>query len=85
MRRKKTVKQLALAQLNGGVAWGETLVGASTICVCQHCGGEFSVSADCEPCAFCDRCTEQVLDKLAAGVIRFASASKKTRKQRSGR
>ena len=71
-KHNKSVLQLARAQLDGGVPWGETVFGTTTLCVCQHCGGEFRVTAELEPCAFCNDCKDAVLDKLAVGLIRFA-------------
>jgi hypothetical protein len=76
-RRRKNVLTLAKAQLEGGVPWGEIIIGHNSLFVCQKCGTEYHVSSDLDPCAFCNGCKDAVLDMLAEAVV---NAAKKARR-----
>ena len=82
-RRRKTVLGLAKAQLAGAIAWGEswpiTDRRRTSLLVCQKCGKEFHVHLELDPCAYCDRCKDDVLDMLAEAVV---NATKKARRRR---
>lgn len=67
--RKRTALQLAKSQLAGGVPWGEVILGRCSLFVCQLCGVEFRVDAELEPCAFCNDCKDEALDRLAESVV----------------
>ncbi len=75
--RPKSAVQLARAQLDGARRWGETWVGSSSICVCRKCDCEFHVTAECDPCAFCNDCKDEVLDILAVRLVSLLPARKR--------
>jgi len=81
VRDKKTALFLAKAQLEGGVPWGEVIIGTSHLFICQMCGTESRVSEGLDPCAFCNSCKDEVLDILAKAVL--AGASRAQRRARA--
>jgi hypothetical protein len=70
VKRPKTAKRCAEAQLSGGVPWGEIVLGSSSLYVCQKCGGEYHLADGCEPCAFCNDCKDDVLSILSEALLK---------------
>jgi len=85
LSRNRTAFDLAKAQLAGGHPWGEIIMGSSSICVCQHCGVEFHVTAGLEPCAFCNDCKDAVLEKLAEALVKFERMAPRREQSRERR
>jgi len=60
----------AKLQLAGGVTWGETILGETSLFVCQECHQEYHLRDGFDPSAFCDGCKDTVLDILAKAVLK---------------
>lgn len=68
----KTALALAKQQLAGGMPWGSCgwrAGSGSSLFVCRNCKGEYRVEDGLDPCAFCNSCKDEVLDKLANAII----------------
>ena len=68
-RRRRTAAWYAKAQLEGGVPWGDIVLGESSLFVCQKCSCEYHLAEGLEPCAFCNDCKDDVLSILAEALI----------------
>ncbi len=82
---KRGALSLAKAQIEGGVPWGEIVMGRNSLYVCQKCGGEYHIVNGRDPCAFCDGCKDAVLDVLATTIVKINDAQVRLRKSMSAR
>jgi rRNA maturation endonuclease Nob1 len=63
----RTVLQLAMAQLKGG----NVIERDWSMIACRNCGREFTIDIGSDPCAFCNSCKDEALDRLAKQVVKL--------------
>lgn len=80
--RRRTALSLAKAQLEGGVQWGEIIMGTCSLFVCQKCGDEYHLTDGLDPAAFCNDCKDAVLDTLARAVFKAHASDKAKRRMK---